>query len=83
MNDSLQPRVIDALPAGPSLPFSWAKFENPLQEYWIDAWQRSILLLDALRQRGNNYAAHNARKAPHVLSFDTELVLDGGRYRGR
>jgi hypothetical protein len=33
-------------------------------EYWVDAWQRSILLLDVLRQRGNNYAEHNARKAP-------------------
>jgi len=46
-------------------------------EYWVDSWQRSILLLDVLRQRGNNYLEHNARKAPHVLSFDAELVLDG------
>ena len=34
-------------------------------------------MLDILRQRGNNYIEHNARKAPHVLSFDAELVLDG------
>src|SRR5947207_4438889 len=46
-------------------------------EYWVDAWQRSILVLDVLRQRGNNYLEHNAREAPHVLSFDAELVLDG------
>ena len=38
-------------------------------EYWVDAWQRSILLLDALRRRGNNYLEHNAREVPHVLSF--------------
>ena len=50
---------------------------NSAVEYWVDAWQRSILLLDVLRQRGNNYLEHNARKAPHVLSFDAELVLDG------
>jgi Protein of unknown function (DUF3141) len=50
---------------------------NDLLDYWVDAWQRSILLLDVLRQRGNNSAEHNARKAPHVLSFDAELVLDG------
>ena len=50
---------------------------NSAVEYWLDAWQRSILLLDVLRQRGNNYLEHNARKAPHVLSFDAELVLDG------
>ena len=24
-----------------------------VQEYWIDAWQRSILFLDVLRERGN------------------------------
>src|SRR4051812_43167099 len=46
-------------------------------EYWVDAWQRSILVLDVLRQRGNNYLEHNAREAPHVLTFEAELVLDG------
>ena len=50
---------------------------NVAAEYLIDAWQRSILLLDVLRQRGNNYIEHNAREAPHVLSFEAELVLDG------
>ena len=50
---------------------------NDLLDYWVDACQRSILLLDVLRQRGNNSAAHNAREAPHVLSFEAELVLDG------
>jgi hypothetical protein len=50
---------------------------NDLFDYWVDAWQRSILLLDVLRQRGNNSVEHNARTAPHVLSFDAELVLDG------
>ena len=57
---------------------SWPFFgANSAAEYWVDAWQRSILLLDVLRQRGNNYVEHNARKAPHVLSFAAELVLDG------
>jgi Protein of unknown function (DUF3141) len=50
---------------------------NSAFEYWVDAWQRSILLLDVLRQRGNNYVEHNAREAPHVLTFEAELVLDG------
>lgn len=27
-------------------------------EYWIDAWQRSILTWDLLRQRGNQYLEH-------------------------
>jgi pimeloyl-ACP methyl ester carboxylesterase len=57
----------------------WPLFEpvNAAAEYWIDAWQRSILLLDVLRQRGNNYLEHNSRKVPNVLSFGAELVLDG------
>jgi Protein of unknown function (DUF3141) len=50
---------------------------NSAVEYWVDAWQRSVLLLDVLRQRGNNSVEHNARKGPHVLSFEAELVLDG------
>jgi hypothetical protein len=50
---------------------------NRALDYWVDAWQPSILLLDVLRQRGNNCIEHNARKAPHVLSFEAELVLDG------
>ncbi|MGC1345468.1 MAG: hypothetical protein WA863_05055 [Methyloceanibacter sp.] len=32
---------------------------NDLLDYWVDAWQRSILLLDVLRQRGNNSNEHN------------------------
>ncbi|SJZ82941.1 Protein of unknown function [Enhydrobacter aerosaccus] len=53
---------------------------NPLDfisEYWIDAWQRSVLTLDVLRQRGNIYLEHSARNAPHVLKFKAELVRDG------
>src|SRR5271169_1352119 len=61
-----------------NLPSPWPMpGANDLLDYWVDAWQRSILLLDVLRQRGNNCVEHNARTATHVLSFDVELVLDG------
>ncbi len=61
-----------------NLPSPWPMpGANDLLDYWVDAWQRSILLLDVLRQRGNNSIEHNARKAPNVLSFEAELVLDG------
>ena len=46
-------------------------------DYWTDAWQRSVLSLDVLRQRGNIYHEHNAMNAPHVLAFKGELVMDG------
>src|SRR5215472_13430050 len=62
-------------PTSPS-PWSIPSASDPL-DYCVDAWQRMILLLDVLRRRGNNYVEHNARKAPHVLSFSAQLVLDG------
>ena len=37
---------------------------NFIQEYWMDAWQRSILTLDVLRRRGNNYLEQRAKHAP-------------------
>jgi hypothetical protein len=55
----------------------WMQPFDAIQEYWLDCWQRSILFLDVLRQRGNNYREHSARKAPHVLTFEAKLVLDG------
>src|SRR4051812_33556704 len=50
---------------------------NPFADYWMDAWQRSILSLDVLRQRGNTYEERKTQNAPHVLSFKGELVIDG------
>ena len=46
-------------------------------EYWTDALQRSVLFLDVMRERGEHYAAHNAKTAPHVLKFEAQLVVDG------
>jgi pimeloyl-ACP methyl ester carboxylesterase len=45
--------------------------------FWIDAWQRGLLFLDALHQRGESYHAHAAKAAPHVLKFGCELIMDG------
>jgi len=52
---------------------------GPAHEYWRDAWQRSILFLDVLRQRGNTYRERQEEVAPNVLEFDAELVMDGRR----
>src|SRR5215467_3258640 len=75
MNDSSMSKVAGKT-ENLSAPWPWWG-TNDLFDYWVDAWQRSILLLDVLRQRGNNCAEHNAREAPHVLSFAAQLVLDG------
>ena len=47
------------------------------REYLEDAGQRFVLTLDALRQRGDQYLAHEAAGCPPVLVYDTETVLDG------
>ena len=35
-------------------------------EYMIDAGQRSVLFMDVMRQRGDQYREHVAQTAPHV-----------------
>jgi pimeloyl-ACP methyl ester carboxylesterase len=46
-------------------------------EYAVDAWQRSVLYADVMRQRGNQYQRHMAKQAPNVLSMKVELITDG------
>jgi pimeloyl-ACP methyl ester carboxylesterase len=50
---------------------------NFVQEYWMDAWQRSVLMLDVLRQRGNIHLKNVKRVALHALMFKFEVVRDG------
>lgn len=46
-------------------------------EYMVDASQRSVLFLDIMRQRGDQYREHVAQTAPHVLQYAAELIMDG------
>src|SRR5215468_2513497 len=46
-------------------------------EYMLDAWQRTILTWDVLRERGNQYLEHTKSGKPPVLVFDYETVVDG------
>jgi pimeloyl-ACP methyl ester carboxylesterase len=48
-----------------------------VQEYWLDAMQRTVLCLDALRLRGDTHLDRAEKLAPHVLSFDREVLVDG------
>jgi pimeloyl-ACP methyl ester carboxylesterase len=50
---------------------------DPVSEYLIDAAQRTVLYWDVMRQRGNQYRAHMAQNAPHVLDYDYEPLIDG------
>ena len=44
--------------------------------YTVDTFQRSVLFLDTLRQRGNAYHEHEAAGRPPLLHFEHETVLD-------
>jgi len=48
-----------------------------LDEYGRDFWQRSILFLDILRQRGNQREEMIAHGIASVLIYDTELIMRG------
>ncbi len=46
-------------------------------QYWVDFGQRSLLYLDALRQRGDNTLAHERAGFPLLLKFPYETLIDG------
>src|SRR3984893_12418243 len=46
-------------------------------EYMVDAGQRSVLFLDVMRRRGDQYREHVAQTASHVLQYAAELISDG------
>ena len=64
--------------AHPTLPLElWASGA----QYAIDFAQRSVLLWDTLRQRGNNFVEHERQGLPPVLRFDYEIVMDARSFK--
>lgn len=45
--------------------------------YWQDALERSVLYMDIMRHRGNQYLEHIENTKPNVLRFETEMLVDG------
>lgn len=64
----------------PQTPPSLAKISADAIEYWTDAWQRTLLFWDVLRERGNQYIEHEESGKPPVLVFDYQIVLDARRF---
>ncbi|MFA6012515.1 MAG: DUF3141 domain-containing protein [Desulfobacteraceae bacterium] len=46
-------------------------------DYMLDSFQRSILFMDVMRERGNVYLDHNDKNQPPVLVFSYEIIVDG------
>jgi hypothetical protein len=55
---------------------------GPAMDYAIDAAQRTVLFWDVMRRRGNGYREHLAETAPHVLSYEAELIIDARTLKG-
>ena len=47
------------------------------RDYMVDFMQRSVLYLDAMRQRSENFLAHEKGVTDNVLKFKYEVVVDG------
>jgi pimeloyl-ACP methyl ester carboxylesterase len=69
-----KPESPDTKAGSPANPFA------PALEYFVDAAQRTILFWDVMRQRGNQFKAHQEEVVPHVLDYAAELVLDGRNF---
>ena len=61
-------KLLAAMPRG---------FEAAWPEYMLDAFQRGILFLDLLRQRGDEEIEITSRPMATVLSFGHEVLMDG------
>jgi hypothetical protein len=46
-------------------------------DYWLDRTQRTLLLLDVMRERGNAILDHEQQGKPALLTFESEMILDG------
>lgn len=68
-----------ARPSPPSPSLSFASLFQQATDYWIDAAQRSLLMTDVLRRRGEQFLTHNEAGNPPVLGFDWELIEDGAK----
>src|SRR5262249_50020533 len=64
---------------GSTSPFGMFGLFGQAAEYFVDAAQRSILFLDVMRERGNQYREHLQQTAPNVLDYKVELIFDGRR----
>lgn len=47
------------------------------QDYFTDAAQRTVLFMETMLNRGNNYLEHLDQGTPPLLKFEHEVVLDG------
>ncbi|PXX97474.1 DUF3141 domain-containing protein [Halomonas sp. LBP4] len=72
MNSLMPPPLTAALPFLDPFGFGRAAYD-----YWRDVLERSVLYMDVMRLRGNQYLEHIEQTKPSVLGFETEVLMDG------
>jgi pimeloyl-ACP methyl ester carboxylesterase/tellurite resistance protein len=60
-----------------TVPANGGSWFDLASSYLTDSFQRGVLTLDVLRERGNNDIAHEADGTPPVLIYKYEIVVDG------
>jgi pimeloyl-ACP methyl ester carboxylesterase len=76
----LESNMNSLMPTPPTEAFSLLDpfgFGRAAFDYWRDAVERSVLYMDVMRERGNQYLEHIEKTKPNVLGFDAEVVMDG------
>lgn len=61
----------------PTQPEDMMASGGPLTHYLLDAYQRSVLFLDTLRQRGDEQKDITSRPMATVLTFEHEILMSG------
>ena len=62
-----------------SIPLAGLTYFNDAAQYARDTLERTVLFLDTLRKRGNNYLAHIENGQPPTLVFKYKVILDGSK----
>ncbi|MBS9404007.1 DUF3141 domain-containing protein [Halomonas sp. TRM85114] len=72
--------MIPLMPTPPAALLSYMDpfgFGRAAGDYWRDALERSVLYMDVMRLRGNQYLEHIEQTKPNVLGFESEVLMDG------
>lgn len=62
---------------GPTAKSIMPGYMNDVYDFFVDAFQRSVIFLDVLRQRGNAQEAISARPMATVLRYEYEIIQRG------
>ena len=72
-------QIMLSAPTFLSIPWAGVTYFTDAAQYAQDTLERTVLFLDTLRKRGNNYLTHIEDGQPPTLVFKYRVILDGGK----